>query len=346
MLSDEVFAAVDLEETFFSESLANEESILDIQPVLLKSENFHVVTREKTVYVTLDPTTVYVTVTEAPENPASLKIQKSGRFSTLTLGASFHTTLPIAIESSTLTKKETSSIIIVVKTKVEIVPVTKTFRPSSIQTAVNSEISETITSFSIGSKHTLTSTDTASTSDVKLIKISQVSSQLSFFLDKEQKPFSEISFPDTKVRESPVSFTDDFKIQTTSLSNEVLSFKTKNELQKTDSKIEYINLTKSPPVVSKISRTEFNSLNTAANNVIILSTGQSSLLLYQNNASSSTHTYSSAAYRPNTSWKHFLENFHPYTDFPTADYTMSNSGISLASGSIMGLMVAIISILI
>ncbi|TID14133.1 hypothetical protein CANINC_004779 [Pichia inconspicua] len=304
------------EEVVLNDSLADQDSILDIHHNSISSESLHTVTKEKTIYVTLNPTTIYVTVTGTPESTSNLSsyagISKSLNVSTISTETSN------ILESIEITKSPPNSIVIVTKTEIELVSSTKVVKPSLEIMESNSEVKNTSTSpYFLNTTIALETTSVHGTQTMGELKL----------LIGDHQNLGQMSQEERTTR----------LVLPTSSSSETLQFQTTNTA-----------VLKAPKQTSTVTEFQEDKFSSSVTSEIIwgfnpfedfipasetaFRSPESSTFVSQ--PSRFNETYNTAIANNQTGLDHLLENFRPYTDLPTADYTLVNSGNQICKGFI------------
>lgn len=290
------------------DSLNSSENILNIQDDFPVYENFQYITEEKTVYVTLNPTTIFVTITETVVPTNTIVITETKK--------EFVVPTSVPISNSTSIEEIISSVIII-ETKTDIttsltteyVKATNILTPPSLSLPIsNTTISSTSISISIP---IVTSSS--------ILEVIPGAGELDMILG-DRKNFFETSksFKPTILSTSIVPSPIKSSVSIPSSTNVIIS--------DTTTPINDLTITNSNNIFDPFSNVITTS-TTPSSTAVNYSTSQSyyTKTLYNNNGSSNGNGTNTNGNNM-TGLEQLLENFSPYTDLPAADYELSNDG--------------------
>lgn len=339
-----------IEDSLLPDSLVSQESNLEVYEDS-SPDLYQVVTKEKTVYVTLNPTTVYVTVTEAPEQIVETSLTDSTEFSSIqkvtsTISETVESQKSFS-ESTTADHLVSDTVVVIIKTETEVISTTKHVKP----TLTWSEPLSTSLVYSNSSIELTSILPTSSTkSSTITTPITESSGNLDLLLGDRQK-FVDLLTSSVPKTTSSVK-TQSYYIQTTSVPIQLVPDETSVPVETivTSETATRQTATSETATESEIQNNYswgFNpyekvGVTTSAINSFIQSSSSSK----HNGISTIVQTISSGVQRNQTGLEHLLENFSPYTDLPTASYTMANSGLSLNAGVCMSFLAVVFGILV
>lgn len=331
------------------DSLNNKENILNIQDDFSVYENFQILTQEKTVYVTLSPTTIYVTVTKTVGT-------------TTTVYPNTH--IPIVLnspvvstEAPTPTKKIVSSSVFVVTTETAVV--TSLTTTTAIQVPPTVSPTTTTAPTSTDKEEPVPSNDFATTRG-----------ELDMILGDRQK-YMELLNNTTTAAEAVKTVESPVHESSAPVYGSVFSVLSQKEPESTT---EYVPVSTPvlttpltsavPPLSTEPFSTEISSAPASAS---LIPTSSSVALPSASSASASTSTSSSHfpvksslvnrnVTGPTTSadtnqqnatgLEQLLKNFSPYTDLPSADYEFSNGGSGIKAFTVLQGIVTVMAALV
>lgn len=310
------------------DSLNNKDNVLAIQDDFNVYENFQYITHEKTVFVTLNPTTVYVTITEIVK-PSETPIESTANISSDTLPKETEITSAVVspsptevivgstsfstIDKSAPTPVISSVVVVETETAIETQLTTKIVYESQKYTNATSEVLTTSTPVTSSSLSSINFSPT--TGDLDMV----LGDRKQFMKDRTNTPSSAVSFPSELLdtESSPVAFS------TIALS-----------------------VTEGTKISNTISTTEASTssawfYNPYSDNVKPTSDSSISSIINKGNFSAPQTVAQNL-----TGFEQLLENFSPYHDLPTADYEVTNGGNRLTLTSKTGAMAAIVLMLV
>lgn len=310
-----VFCYEDNKEITVNESLLDQDGIADLQEEPFDLDDPQIVTKEKTVYVTLNPTTVYVTVTEGAESSSLLEEDAT---SILSPSKSVLILIPTSSRSdSTENMLPTkNSIVVVTKTEIEHLSLTKVLKHVSTETKSNFEVTTSMMSSYFFNTTTTTTRSSSLSSTYDYVKFTQSLGELNLLLGDRQKDDKDSSLLSPTIS----SDTEVFTIQPISVTG-VVEFPVQTSATST-----YKDHSHSISTRSKQTWTFEMSDGPAPTFESAYETSKSSTLKPQLKTILLKEKYNTVSYTNQTGLEHLFENFRPYTDLPTANYTLTNSG--------------------
>lgn len=284
------------------DSLNNKDNVLAIQDDFSVYENFQYITQEKTVFVTLTPTTVYVTITKVIE-PKEMELPDQVTVTEVVSSTSLPA-LPVSVEESTTTFLMTQSaptplissvVIVATETAVKTYFTTEIFIHSEMYANVSSSV---ITGVSSTSSYVV-----PTGTDIRLFpttgELDMVLGDRKSFMNYASTTFSSVSSksyaaPSFEVPIAPIteSVTETLVTETFDVSSVVSTITTNTP--------EPLTL---DPFSDAFTSTTTSSVSNGGN-----------------------YTVSQTVAQNMTGLEQLLENFSPYHDLPTADYELSNGG--------------------
>lgn len=313
------------------DSLNNKENILNIQDDFSVYENFQILTQEKTVYVTLSPTTIYVTVTKTVGT-------------TTTVYPNTH--IPIVLnspvvstEAPTPTKKIVSSSVFVVTTETAVV--TSLTTTTAIQVPPTVSPTTTTAPTSTDKEEPVPSNDFATTRG-----------ELDMILGDRQK-YMELLNNTTTAAEAVKTVESPVHESSAPVYGSVFSVLSQKEPESTT---EYVPVSTPvlttpltsavPPLSTEPFSTEISSAPASASLIPTSSSHfpvKSSLV----NRNVTGPTTSADTNQQNaTGLEQLLKNFSPYTDLPSADYEFSNGGSGIKAFTVLQGIVTVMAALV
>ncbi|GAV30133.1 hypothetical protein PMKS-003640 [Pichia membranifaciens] len=323
------------------DSLNNKENILNIQDDFSVYENFQILTQDKTVYVTLSPTTVYVTVTKTVGT-------------TTTIYPNTH--IPkvlnspvVSNDTPTPTKKIVSSSVFVVTTETAVV--------TSLTTTTAIRAPSTITPATTAVPIIADEEEAAPLDDFATTR-----GELNVILGGGQK-YTELVNSSTTAEivrtiESPVEESTNPAHASISLARSNTEFKATSEYPPVSTSVPTLTtpLTSAVPTLSiKPFSTEISSASAFTSTSTALSpTSSSGALPLTSSVLTSTNAYTSRSpvnssvvnrnvtsptisdkNQNATGLEQLLKNFSPYTELPSADYEYSSGGNSIKAFTVL-----------
>lgn len=301
------------------DSLDNNVNFLQIQENTPDFENVQFITEHEVVYVTLDPETVYVTITEAPNEIATVQPDVPVIVTTTDVITGNPTltdvTKPIRLNSKTTvpvatTVKEIISSVIVIETEtaIETSFTTQTVAPASTNSPVvltSTKINDLKMILDDGQKYTHSSSannkEASSTEDA--VDITTTTFQVTDATDIVCTTFCEEQ-DETKA------------IELTTTSMLVSTPGTSLWTSTLNDAVEIVS-TKSPEITPILrSSMSFSTILASSSDYYPLQTTNTSATLIHSNV---------------TGFDQLLENFSPYRGLPTADYTLANGASNMVN---------------